>query len=50
MYEEHLTITEEGGSFGIRSIVEDRDDKFWICNTSNRYVILLNSIEENTKF
>lgn len=39
MYEEHLTNTMSGGSFGIRSIFEDRLGKFWICNTQYRYNI-----------
>ncbi len=37
MYEEHLTTTPSGGAFGIRSIFEDHDGKFWICNTRHRY-------------
>ena len=40
MYEEHLTTTPEGGQFCIRSIVEDKEGKFWFCNTSYRYNIL----------
>ncbi len=39
LYESHLTSTPGGGSFGIRSIIEDRDGKLWICNTKNRYVV-----------
>lgn len=39
MYEEHLTLIEGGGSFGIRSIIEDKEGKFWFCNTSYRYNI-----------
>lgn len=39
MYESHLTDTPEGGSFGIRSILEDRNGDFWICNTRYRYRI-----------
>lgn len=38
MYEEDLTIVPNGGSFGIRSIFEDREGKFWICNTRHRYL------------
>lgn len=46
MYETHLTLIEGGGSFGIRSIIEDREGKFWFCNTSYRYNILpTNTIE-----
>ncbi len=40
LYEKHLTLIEGGGSFGIRSIIEDKDGKFWFCNTSYRYNIL----------
>ena len=40
MYEEHLTLIEGGGSFGIRSIIKDKQGKFWFCNTSYRYNIL----------
>ncbi|MFO0961296.1 MAG: two-component regulator propeller domain-containing protein [Phycisphaerales bacterium] len=39
MYERELSETPEGGSFGIRSIMEDRDGRFWICNTAQRFVI-----------
>ena len=37
LYEKHLTEVEGGGSFGIRSILEDKDGAFWICNTQHRY-------------
>ena len=37
LYEDHLTNAPNGGSFGIRSIVEDKEGKFWICNTRYRY-------------
>lgn len=37
LYEDHLTHTPEGGSFGIRSILEDKDGAFWICNTRYRF-------------
>jgi ligand-binding sensor domain-containing protein len=37
MYETHLTEIEGGGSFGIRSILEDKTGAFWICNTRYRY-------------
>jgi ligand-binding sensor domain-containing protein len=40
LYEDHLTNTPGGGSFGIRSIIEDKDGKFWFCNTLYRYNIL----------
>jgi ligand-binding sensor domain-containing protein len=49
MYEEHLTLIEGGGSFGIRSIIEDKDGKFWFCNTSYRYNILPTSSTEQGK-
>lgn len=39
LYEEQLTYPPSGGSFGIRSIIEDKDAKFWICNTKHRYDI-----------
>lgn len=39
MYEKELTETPEGGSFGIRSIIEDKEGKFWFCNTQYRYNI-----------
>lgn len=39
MYESHLTDVPEGGSFGIRSILEDKKGDFWICNTRYRYRI-----------
>jgi ligand-binding sensor domain-containing protein len=40
MYEEHLGTTPEGGSFGIRSIMEDEKGYFWIANTNYKYKIL----------
>ncbi len=39
LYEEELTLTPQGGSFGIRSIIEDSKGKFWICNSHYRYTI-----------
>lgn len=40
MYEGHLTTIERtGGSFGIRSIIEDNNGKFWFCNSQYRYDI-----------
>jgi ligand-binding sensor domain-containing protein len=38
MYEEDLTIAPSGGTFGIRSIFEDKEGLFWICNTWHRYL------------
>lgn len=37
LYENHLTDTPQGGSFGIRSILEDKAGAFWICNTRYRF-------------
>jgi ligand-binding sensor domain-containing protein len=37
LYEDHLTNAPNGGSFGIRSIAQDKDGKFWICHTRHRY-------------
>lgn len=39
LHEDHLTETPAGGSFGIRSILEDQDGAFWVCNTRYRFVI-----------
>ncbi|MBI1228003.1 MAG: hypothetical protein GC192_22415 [Bacteroidetes bacterium] len=39
LYENHLTDTPNGGSFGIRSIFQDHTGKFWFCNTRYRYDI-----------
>ena len=50
MYEKHLTDTKAGGSFGIRSIFEDKDGKFWFCNTQYRYSIYANDSTVNGKF
>jgi hypothetical protein len=38
LYEKDLTIVPNGGSFGIRSIFENRDGSFWFCNTLHTYV------------
>ncbi len=35
IYERHLSEAENGGTFGIRSISEDKSGNFWIC--SNRF-------------
>lgn len=40
LYEEQLTITPEGGDFGIRSILEDKEGFFWFCNSRYRFEIL----------
>lgn len=39
MYEDHLQFVPGGGSFGIRSILEDAKGKFWFCNTHYRYTV-----------
>jgi ligand-binding sensor domain-containing protein len=39
LYEDHLTFVPNGGSFGIRSILEDTKGKFWFCNTQYRFNI-----------
>lgn len=39
IYEKELTYVPSGGSFGIRSIIEDAAGKFWICNTHQRFAI-----------
>ena len=46
MYERDLTIVPEGGSFGIRSIFEDKEGGFWFCNTWHRYIV---NVEETAK-
>ncbi len=38
MYEEDLTIGLSGGTFGIRSIFEDKESSFWFCNTWHHYI------------
>lgn len=49
LYEDQLTYVPGGGSFGIRSIIEDKDGKFWFCNTSYRYHIFPgNSIKQDS--
>ncbi len=47
MYENHLTETPNGGSFGIRSIIEDTDGYIWICNPKYKYKILSDSTKTN---
>src|ERR1041385_374630 len=39
LYEDHLTHIGRDGSFGIRSILEDKEGEFWFCNTTYRYNI-----------
>ncbi|MBK7305428.1 MAG: hypothetical protein IPI90_19800 [Saprospiraceae bacterium] len=38
MYEDDLTYVPNGGTFGIRSIFEDKEGSFWICNTWHKYI------------
>lgn len=38
MYENDLTIGLNGGTFGIRSIFEDKEGVFWFCNTWHKYI------------
>lgn len=45
LYERHLTETPNGGDFGFRSIIEDKDGYFWFCNTRYRYEILPSNTE-----
>ena len=45
MYENHLTEAPQGGDFGIRSIVEDQDGNYWICNANYKYTLLPNNKE-----
>jgi ligand-binding sensor domain-containing protein len=40
LFEEQLTDTPEGGSFGIRSMIEDKTGAYWFCNTQYRYAML----------
>ncbi|MBI1266160.1 MAG: hypothetical protein GC193_01890 [Cryomorphaceae bacterium] len=49
MYENDLTITPHGGTFGIRSVFEDREGSFWICNTLNRYVFDFEKTQESDR-
>ncbi len=49
MYEKDLTIVPAGGSFGIRSIFEDREGKFWICNTWHRYIFDFDKTEKSDR-
>lgn len=47
MYEQQLTETPQGGSFGIRSILEDKDGYFWICNSNYKYNFFPNDAKGN---
>lgn len=39
LYERELSETPGGGSFGIRSIMEDKHGKFWINNAGKRFAL-----------
>lgn len=49
LYEDHLTDVPGGGSFGIRSIIEDKEGKFWFCNTRYRYNIYPNHRQDDKR-
>lgn len=49
LYEDHLTNVPNGGSFGIRSILEDSKGKYWFCNNRYRYTFSNDSTKENGK-
>jgi ligand-binding sensor domain-containing protein len=50
MYENHLTETPGGGDFGIRSMIEDGDGNYWICNANYKYTLLPNdSVSDRLK-
>jgi len=37
LYEDHLVNAPNGGLFGLRSVIEDRDGAYWICNTRYKF-------------
>lgn len=37
LYEDHLIYAPNGGMFGLRSVIEDRDGAYWICNTRYKF-------------
>lgn len=39
LYEHQISMTPEGGSFGIRSVLEDLQGYYWFCNTKYKYSI-----------
>jgi ligand-binding sensor domain-containing protein len=50
MYEKQLTETPGGGDFGIRSMIEDEDGNYWICNANYKYTLLPNdSVSDGLK-
>jgi len=49
MYDRDLTIAPNGGTFGIRSIFEDQEGKFWLCNTLQRFSFDEEKTEESDR-
>jgi ligand-binding sensor domain-containing protein len=50
MYENQLIETPGGGNFGIRSMIEDKDGNYWICNANYKYALFPNdSISDGLK-
>ena len=47
IYEKQLSRTPSGGDFGIRSIIEDKEGYFWICNTRYRFEMQPTFTEKN---
>lgn len=45
MYENQWIETPKGGNFGVRSITEDQDGNYWICNANYKYTLLPNDQE-----
>lgn len=45
LYEDHLMYAPNGGSFGIRSFIEETEGSFWICNTRHRFLIQPHSVD-----
>lgn len=50
LYEDHLTNVPNGGSFGIRSIIEDKMGRYWFCNSKYRFNILPGVSEKGKGF
>lgn len=46
IYEETMSKAPNGGDFGIRSIIEDREGNFWFCNTRHRYEVFAETLEK----
>lgn len=47
MYEKHHLETPDGGNFGVRSIGEDSDGNYWICNPNYKYTLLPSQSNDN---